>query len=354
MLRLDEELSCMNLGAEQLQVRKTLQGSTDSSLYAIKHLRKDLFATSHEKRSAFRSAAADLVLEAQFLSRIDHPNIIKLRGWAVGGTTCFASGQHDSYFLVLDRLEMTLANRIEEWKREQGQPQDAIHAMEEKLDILIQLASVLEYLHERRIVYRDLKVDNVGLTHDKSTVQLFDLGLARELPPCCENENKSQDELFRMSGVGTRRYCAPEVVLGERYNLQVDVYSLTLVLYEMMLHTKPFEVMGPESHRVLVAEGGQRPPLPSSLPVELQDLMDSGWATMPSDRPIMKDFLQRLEKIQDTELRKANAKSTSWLRSPFLVLPELIRTLSGSDGYSFCTSTSTDKLSTYDIFDSEL
>ena len=323
----------------QQDARHSLRHTT-SSQYVMKHLREDLF--SSRERSKFHLAAADLILEAQFLSRMDHPNIIKLVGLSSGGISCFANGSHDSYFLLLDRLDMILSDRIREWRREQGNGRFyVIHKMEEKLDIAMQLASALEYLHEHRIVYRDIKVDNVGLTKGKTSVQLFDFGLARELPPHSGNVtdgNKEQMELFRMSRVGTRRYSAPEVVLGEGYNLQVDVYSLTLVIYEMLTHTKPFEVMGPESHRVLVAEGGRRPIVPTEWPEQLQDLLQRGWAANPSHRPVMKEFRHCLENIRCTEIEIAKKKPTAArFRSPFRVLPQLLRKISGGEDASYPT-----------------
>jgi serine/threonine protein kinase len=91
-----------------------------------------------------------------------------------------------------------------------------------------------------------------------------------------------------MSGVGTKRYCAPEVVLGEGYNLQVDLYSLTIVLYEMMSHPKPFGVIGPESHRLLVVRGQ----------AHYRPCFDVDGAAKPQDRPTMKGYSSRVAKIE--------------------------------------------------------
>ncbi len=73
----------------------------------MKHLRRDLLP----KKSKFVHAAADLVMEAKFLSTLYHPNIVKLRGWS-GGPESYAVGSHDDFFLVLDRLDHTLSLRI--------------------------------------------------------------------------------------------------------------------------------------------------------------------------------------------------------------------------------------------------
>ena len=61
-------------------------------------------------------AAVDLVMESKFLEKLEHPNIINIRGWSCDGMSSFASGSHDGFFLILDRVDTTLSDRIEEWK----------------------------------------------------------------------------------------------------------------------------------------------------------------------------------------------------------------------------------------------
>ena len=81
--------------------------------YAIKHLRPDLI----QKNCAeyFQDAAADLIMEAKYLGALNHPGILRLRGIAAGGVSAYAiSGEHDSFFLITDRLDGTLKERISE------------------------------------------------------------------------------------------------------------------------------------------------------------------------------------------------------------------------------------------------
>ena len=103
-----------------------------------------------------------------------------------------------------------------------------------------------------------------------------------------------------MSGVGTRRYLAPEVILGNAYNQKVDVYSWSMVLHEMLSLQKPFDLYGHEMHLELVVQGGERPKLQSEWPFPLQRLIQKAWAEEPRDRPCMREIQEMLQYIIKT------------------------------------------------------
>jgi serine/threonine protein kinase len=368
---------------EECHSRNELAHSTTSLVkrrYVVKQLRPDLQSSvvssssegvgqqqqeHHHRQKKFHNAAADLVIEATFLSRINHPNIIKLRGWATGGISCFRNGDNSSYFLILDRLDETLGQRIKEWRKQKQQQQTRCGGLvvptkldyyQEKLDYADQLASAIQYLHRNRIMHRDITPNNIGMIHSvhdggtKTIIQLFDFGLVRELPnldsssditkdtdddndyntykyeskgPTTSNTYRIplRDQYFRMSIVGTSHYMAPEVTSGW-YNQQADIYSFTVVLYEMMTLIVPQPIIVQSEHTTeittrmrmihqdteqqIVGEGStdssndQHPPtttIVTEWPIQLQQLFHKGWSYNPRDRPNVDEVRQYLQRV---------------------------------------------------------
>jgi len=323
------------LGQHRLVPRNTL---TRTCRYAIKHLRPDLI----QKNDAdyFEDAAADLIMEAKYLGALNHPGILRLRGIAKGGTAAYEeSGDYDSFFLITDRLDGTLKDRILEYQcmlQEESllecfrgnQPQDETkdehcftakdpvllerQLLMEKLDMALQLSQALKYLHEQNLVFRDLKPQNVGLIGNQ--VKLFDFGFCREMPsaesrdPSTEGLAIDEDATYYMSGKGSLMYLAPEVLGSGKYNQKVDCYSFAMVLYELLTLSKPFHVAANiEVFRELICHHKARPPLEfSDIPEYLQDLLRHAWADTIHERWTMRQICDRLEVIVDN-LKSSNA-----------------------------------------------
>eukprot|EP01129_Flabellula_baltica_P011439 TRINITY_DN5007_c0_g1_i1.p1 TRINITY_DN5007_c0_g1~~TRINITY_DN5007_c0_g1_i1.p1 ORF type:complete len:266 (-),score=45.58 TRINITY_DN5007_c0_g1_i1:85-858(-) len=96
---------------------------------------------------------------------------------------------------------------------------------------IVQIVDALEVLHQRNIIYRDLKLENV-LIHREGRVVLTDFGLSRIL--------EGRDDMSS-SMIGTLEYLAPEMVLGESYRFAVDWWQLGIFIYEMLVGCTPFE-----------------------------------------------------------------------------------------------------------------
>jgi len=129
--------------------RRLASGHHHQTAYALKQLRRDLAG----KQEDFESAAIDLCIEAKFLTRLNHPNIIKVRGLAKGWTSAFAK-RHDGFFLVMDRLE-PLDTRIARWRdRLYHFPGARQPTFSRKMHYSLHVAAAIIYLHDRRIIFR--------------------------------------------------------------------------------------------------------------------------------------------------------------------------------------------------------
>jgi serine/threonine protein kinase len=186
----------------------TEEPETAKRQYVIKHLNPKL-AYNPKKLVV---GAKDLVMEAHFLSALDHENIIHLRAWSAAGISGFAAaGRADGFFLILDRLEVTLAKRISHWREDdkqrktllKGRSSEKNKLLIQRLKTAIDIASAVTYLHERRILFRDLKPANVGFSED-GVLKIFDFGLAVEIP-----HHDDPETTFKLAGnTGTSRYMA--------------------------------------------------------------------------------------------------------------------------------------------------
>jgi serine/threonine protein kinase len=97
---------------------------------------------------------------------------------------------------------------------------------------------------------------------------------------------------------------APESILGTVYNLKIDVYSWSIVFYEMLGMQKPFDLYNCEVHQIIVCEGGQRPTLQPYWPEEIQNLLQKAWAQDPRDRPSIKQIRASLAPLVDLAERQ--------------------------------------------------
>ena len=192
------------------KLRSDFAASLRENHYVMKTLRTDLPEEEYTK------GIVDLAIEAEFLSVLSHPNIISMRALA-------NSDPHESkFFVILDRLVMTLDRKFNQWRREVGEnsgywlgPFGYCCAKEnylfktwlERLTASRDIANAIYYLHSKSIVYRDLKPDNLGFDVT-GALKLFDFGLAKRMDPI----DKSDDGLYRLTGnTGSLRYMAPEV-----------------------------------------------------------------------------------------------------------------------------------------------
>jgi|KBSMisStaDraftv2_1062788.scaffolds.fasta_scaffold00540_17 serine/threonine-protein kinase len=159
------------------------------------------------------------------------------------------------------------------------------------LDIGAQVAEGLQYAHERQIIHRDIKPANIMVLND-GRVKITDFGIAR----------MRTNEVKTMTGMilGSPKYMSPEQVSGKRADTRSDIFSLGVVLYEMLTGTSPF--VADNIHGVMYQTMNFNPPAPRTLNPELPDMLNFVIA-----KALAKNLDDRYQKAQDLcdDLRRA-------------------------------------------------
>jgi eukaryotic-like serine/threonine-protein kinase len=159
--------------------------------------------------------------ERQTLAALDHPNIVKLLD---GGST-----DDGLPYLVMDYVEGTPINQYCDAHR---------LSITERLELFCKVCSAVGYAHERLVIHRDLKPGNILVTSD-GTPKLLDFGIAKLLDPA-----SSATLVITRTGqrLMTPEYASPEQVRGEPLTNATDVYSLGVVLYELLTGHRPYRL----------------------------------------------------------------------------------------------------------------
>lgn len=292
--------------------KNCIRPSTGDARFAIKYLSQHIV----EDNATCAIGATDLAMEVMTLSNLYHPNIVELRGVSATGFDDIGSMQ--GYFIILDRLHDTVEQKLPKWKAEVSKlnplmrKEHKVH-LAKRLIAAFDIASALLYLHDQDIMYRDLKLQNVGFDA-RGDIKIFDFGLAREL----KEEDRMSDGTYRLTGnTGTRRYMAPEVALEKCYNLSADVYSFSIVLWEICALKKAFKDYTYENHYNYVILGDTRPSKKIHWSSSIKELLTSMWSKKPSHRPDFRHILHILEeyisKYIDRKCHSAEHRQSSFL-----------------------------------------
>jgi serine/threonine protein kinase len=277
-----------SIGSSRSQLARQVWTQKSAGKVVMKQVNVELINTD---RCIFLKGIIDIAMEAKFLASLNHPNIIKIRG------ECRQSPfDCTGYFIILDYLPETLPNRLNQWMHTYratkgitgfctslgtGNESKVKRLMTERLLVAYDIATVGNYLHQKNIVFRDFKPDNIGFTSIGVT-KLMDFGLARELT----NVEKDENGLYFLTGLtGGIRYMAPEVGLQQTYNTKSDVYSWSMIFWYILSLEPPLAFYTPEMivHRVF--EKGHRPATKVTWSPAITDLLRRCWSESLLERP---------------------------------------------------------------------
>lgn len=180
--------------------------------------------------------------ERQILARLEHPNIARLLD---GGTT----SDNVSYLV----MEYVAGVPITEYCR------DNCKTKNQTLNIFLQVCDAVKYAHQNLIIHRDLKPNNVLVTAE-GTVKLLDFGTAKLIRP--ELLDVSQN-LTMGANILTPNYASPEQLKCETVTTTSDVYSLGVLLYELLSGHRPYDLKDKSLPEILRIISEQVPPKPS-------------------------------------------------------------------------------------------
>jgi serine/threonine protein kinase len=258
--------------AGRYRIERLLGSGGMGSVYRAEHvLMRKACAVKvlHREMTQVKEVVARFEREAVAAARIEHPN--------VAAATDFGQLENGSFYLVLEFIEGKSLNQL-------------IHdvgALPEERALIItrQIADALSAAHAAGIVHRDLKPDNVMLILKDGAadfVKVLDFGIAKVK---IEEPGPDQQALTRLNTVmGTPEYMSPEQARGEPVDHRADLYTVGIILYEMLAAISPFR--HEEFVVVLTKKLTEDPaPLPAHISAETRELVGRLLQRSPGDRP---------------------------------------------------------------------
>ncbi|HEX7297256.1 MAG TPA: protein kinase [Pyrinomonadaceae bacterium] len=246
------------------------EDTTESDrLVAIKLLPADIASDQRRLRRFLQ--------EAKTVSSLNHPNLLTFYDFGQQGGTLFIATEYVEGITLREYLR---SHKL---------------TLQAVLDIAIQIAEALDAAHNSFVAHRDIKPENIVVRHQDALVKVLDFGLARAA-------TRSIPDTPPGVVLGTVSYMSPEQSDStKRVDYRTDIWSLGVVLYEMITGHVPFE--GKDVHRQIIAIQEQQP-LPLStfaegLPERLEEIVAKTLAKNPDDRyQSARDLLTDLRELR--------------------------------------------------------
>jgi len=259
----------------------------------------------HAHRSRDEELVRRFVREAQTTTKLDHPHAIHIYEWGID--------QHERPFMIIEYLSgETLSSRIRK-----GNGLSAKKAVE----IMEQVCQAIGEAHHLGIIHRDLKPDNIMLTTQNGLedwVKVVDFGIAKLEPSVAEGGVAQAALTAAGAMLGTPQYMAPEQLRGQKADCRSDIYSLGVIMYEMLTGKPPFNskktseiVVG---HLNVTPESPKRVRMDLNIPDYVSEAVMRALSKNPAARPTtVQEFLNDLLKASS----KSEHKTLEGVRKTF-------------------------------------
>ncbi|KAK8852543.1 hypothetical protein M9Y10_017528 [Tritrichomonas musculus] len=221
--------------------------------------------------------------EVNIMSKLNHPSILKFYGYSPVNfenqknpiiLTEFAPNGDLKHIIQLERQSMAVSG----WDDTK------------KLIIIYGIASGMSYLHKNDIIHRDLKPENI-LMDNLLFPKISDFGLSK-----ITQSGNNQTMQSNANVKGTPIYIAPEIWETQKYGKEGDVYSFSLILYEIMTNEVPFkDIFSISQVYVNIVVKGKRPDFTFPVPNSYRQLIEKCWSYDPRDRPTFDQIITQLK-----------------------------------------------------------
>ncbi|XP_025023460.1 serine/threonine-protein kinase Nek1 isoform X3 [Python bivittatus] len=256
---MDKYIKVQKIGEGSFGKAILVKAKESGKQYVIKEI--NISKMSNKEREESRR-------EVAVLANMKHPNIVLYRE---------SFEEAGCLYIVMDYCEGgDLFKKINAQK-------GIFFSEDQIMDWFVQICLALKHVHDRKILHRDIKSQNIFLTKD-GTIQLGDFGIARVL--------NSTVELARTC-IGTPYYLSPEICENKPYNNKSDMWALGCVLYEMCTLKHAFEA-GNMKNLVLKIISGSFPPVSARYSHELRSLISQLFKRNPRDRPSVNSILEKM------------------------------------------------------------
>ena len=245
----------------------------DNKEVAVKILKKE-FAENEEFLRRFRN-------ESKAIALLSHPNIVKV---------------YDVNFT--DRLQYIIMEYIDGITLKEYIDSEQVLTWKDSVHFIIQVLRALQHAHDRGIVHRDIKPQNIMLFTD-GTIKVMDFGIAKFAR---EDSGTQSDQ-----AIGTVHYISPEQARGDETDEKSDIYSVGVMLYEMLTGQKPFDTDNPISIAVMHMQNKPKRPrsINPDIPAGLEEIILRAMEKDPENR-----YQTAADMIRDIEAFKANNSMT--------------------------------------------